>query len=80
MSALPRHSEAELAWLAKRAARHHLNGATLREAVAMALNDLQAFYMEIAHAKTPRAKAAIKAGIERLWRGIRAENKSTKGA
>jgi len=65
--------EAEMAWIAKRAAKHHSNGATMREAIGMALVDLTAFYAELAHAKTPRAKATLKSIATQLYYQIRGE-------
>ena len=60
-------SEAQMAFYAARAAVHHANGATMREAIGMALAD------EMAQNKTPRAQAMRKAAVRELYYTIRGE-------
>jgi hypothetical protein len=66
-------TEAETTFVVKRAAVHKLAGWTMHEAIGLALRDLVAFYTEMAQAKTPRSKAAVKALIARIHSEINNE-------
>jgi len=66
-------SEAQMAFYAARAAVHHANGATMREAIWMALADEMALWTEMAQNKTPRAQAMRKAAVRELYYTIRGE-------
>ena len=65
-------TEAETAWVAKRTAEHHANGATMREAIGMALRDLVAVYTEMAQQKTARSKSLMTLIVRRTYLEIKA--------